>query len=277
MIKIRVLYFLLFLGLGIFSGCHGVNQKQVKNMPPPFKPNITAYEINDSLRVILNYNIFNNTFKDKAGFVKNIKRITCSLKSKGSIFRTFDMHIDTVKSPNTDELNFMMIAESNIFFPQRYPFEILSFEFKIIISDNVSYLLEKPYNDIIKSYSFDKKNTLDLIPIVEKVDPEKYFFGTAAKRRTVVKDEYLQSSENFRIDIISHKAIGIFNSNNKRNYTLSVGRVLPEEPGKLFLYSFFWNIKNNNDIKVTPGDYILKMSVPAKPSPYFVNLDFKVE
>ena len=274
---IRIYYYLLFVVILAFSGCQGVQVKKVHNIPPPFKPNVTAYEVNDSVRIILNYNIFNNTFKDKAAFVKNIKRITCSLKSKGTKFRTFEMRIDTLMVANQNNFNFVFLAVSNIFFPQRYPFDILSFEFNIIISDNVSYLLEKPYNDIIQTYNFDKKHAMDLIPVIEKLEPDNYFFGLAARRLNSVKEEYLPSSEDYRIDVYSRKGIEIFNTNFKKDYSLAIGHVQPEEPGKLFLYSYFWNIKNNNITKVTPGDYILKMSLPAKPSPYFISLDFKVE
>lgn len=262
----------------IEGGCLTPENKKKQVLPPPYKPVVKAFNFNDSVKIMLNYNLFKNTAKPKAAYIKSIDKITLNLKSRGSVYKSILMNLDTLHSnkPNDKYLDYSLLAEASVFFPQRYQFDLLSLEF-VINSDSVIYMLDRPYPDCYSECYVDKSKNLELFPIYEKIDGDNYFFGLAVKRLQIPEKEFLPNSENFRIDISSLKGITLFSTNYNANYAQVIGKVLPAETGKCFLYSYIWNGKNNSSIRMPLGDYQIRYTIPAKPTPYFISFPYRGE
>jgi hypothetical protein len=263
--------------IALIISCTSVPKEVQSNQLPPFKPNFYAIDRKDSIQIIFNYNDV-GTNKDKLEFINAINNITVNFKSSNK--KTIKSLILTKMIMKQTTVNYKMtttLLAQGFYVPNtRANIDPVTVELNIFM-DSTVYTMQRPYADFVRKFSFDNKNAMNLLPIVEKLDSVNYFIGLIALRKSMPGKEYLSSSEDFRVELFGPKGNLIWCTNYKQNYMQAKQPVKPLNIGDYYLYSTVWNGRNNNDVRILEGDFALKLSIPAQPNPYFVTLNMKTE
>lgn len=273
----RDIFIISIIFVTLFTACTSVQKDAQPNQLPPFKPNFYAINCKDSIQIIVNYNDI-GTNKDKLEFINAIRSVTVNLKNanrkiiKSIILPKMVMKQTTVYSKMTTTF----LAQSFYVPNGRLNTDPAMIELNIYL-DSSAYTIQRPFSDFVQNYIFDKKNAMNLLPMVEKLDSVNYFIGLIALRKSMPSKEYLSSSEDFRAELYGMKGNLIWSTNYKQNYMQAKQPVKPLNIGDYYMYSTVWNGKNNNGVNVNEGDLSMKLTIPAQPSPYFVTLNFKKE
>jgi hypothetical protein len=86
-----------------------------------------------------------------------------------------------------------------------------------------------------------------------------------------VPDEYLPSSEQFRIDIQNDRGETIWSSNHGMGYATAIGKVEPDVVGEESVFSIYWDGRSSlTHTTLSPGRYRVVAQIPAKPQPYML-------
>jgi hypothetical protein len=101
-------------------------------------------------------------------------------------------------------------------------------------------------------------------------------FALLAERLNVVNDEYLPSSEDFRVIIFNSNSDLIYNSDHEQNFLMVIKKVEPSGIGSKKEFEMIWNKKSNFNKTVTPGKYKANLMIPALPYSYSITLDFEI-
>lgn len=118
------------------------------------------------------------------------------------------------------------------------------------------------------------QETMTLTPSIEQ-KPEGILFVLNARRNAAsTAEEWMPSSENFRVQIISAKGGEIWNSAFKRNFLTVVGKVKPEEIGGTHRYEMLWAGGTNTKEAAPAGRYTARLVIPARPVPYAATIEF---
>jgi len=134
------------------------------------------------------------------------------------------------------------------------------------------------FNSFFDYSEIGNNGTMEIVPIITRLDSVSYIFGMFALRTAQVEKEYLPDSEHFRVEIFNHKFNTLWSSNFNINYTTQINKVHPTDIDSIHFYYTLWNGKGNN-LSLLPEyrDYKLKLSIPAKPYPYSYVSDFRLE
>lgn len=99
-------------------------------------------------------------------------------------------------------------------------------------------------------------------------------FVLEAERLRSVEDEFLPTSENFRVEVIDESGKTVWSTNYRVNFMQVIGEVEPTEPGATKVYTVWWNGKKNEGEFADPGTYTARMTIPAAPEPYILETKF---
>lgn len=102
-------------------------------------------------------------------------------------------------------------------------------------------------------------------------------FVLIAERIRVLEEEYLPSSEDFRIVLFNDYSELIFNSDFEKNFLMVIKDVEPKFIGDTKKHEYVWNKKSNQGKAVPPGMYKANLLIPAMPTPYSILLDVEIK
>ena len=273
----RSLLIVALIVIKLLTACTSVKKEVQANQLTPFKPNFYAIDWRDSLQIIVNYNDIGAN-KNKLEFINSIKSITVNLKNVNKkIIKSFILPKMIMKQTTVNSKITTTLLAQGFYIPnQRVNIDPATVELQIFM-DSTVYTLLRPFKELVSNFNFDNRNAMNLLPMVEKLDSVNYFIGMIALRKSMPGKEYLSSSEDFRAELFGPKGNLIWNTNYKQNYMQAKQPVKPLNIGDYYLYSTIWNGKNNNDVKISDGEFSLKLTIPAQPKPYFVTLNLKTE
>lgn len=112
-------------------------------------------------------------------------------------------------------------------------------------------------------------------PFIKNITDSSVVFGVEATRQADVEGEYLPSSEEFRIEIISQKGRLEWSSNYNKNFMQVISEVKPLKAGETHAYSIEWNGERNGGGKLAPGLYTIRAIIPARPKAYVTIFKFE--
>lgn len=101
-------------------------------------------------------------------------------------------------------------------------------------------------------------------------------FVLQAERLNVLKEEYMPSSEDFRVIVFNDNSDLIFNSDFEQNYLMVIKNVEPSVIGDTKIFEMSWNKKNNYGKIVPKGKYKANLMIPALPYSYSIIIDFEI-
>ncbi len=119
-----------------------------------------------------------------------------------------------------------------------------------------------------------RNEAMYLTPKVKYPDDGTVVFILEAERVKKVEDEYMPSSEDFRVEIMSDKAKVLWSSNYNKNYMMVVGDVLPKEVGETHFYEMKFTGEKNSGNELQPGKYTAFLVIPSKPNHYVRQIEF---
>lgn len=119
--------------------------------------------------------------------------------------------------------------------------------------------------------------SMALYPSVEVLSDSAVSFKLRMVRLKPLENEYLPTSEDYRVEVFSEKTTLIWSSNYSSNFLQVVSDVEPLKTGESKTHEIIWKCVNNSGKKVPPDNYIVKMTVPAKPNPYKATIKFRLE
>lgn len=132
----------------------------------------------------------------------------------------------------------------------------------------------KNQSKYLENITQPEEQALRLKPFVKKTDSVTVF-GLVAERKRDVEDEYLPTSENFRVEIMTPNGKTFWNSSHDKAFLQVIGEVEPVQKGDTEEYTMPWNGQTNAGKTLPEGEYNLRMTIPAKPNPYFVESKFQ--
>lgn len=137
---------------------------------------------------------------------------------------------------------------------------------------------------VLVACSSAKEKTIDkseLKPITMNSNLEKnddhILFITKAKRNYHREDEYLPSSEYFRVEIYNDKNDLIWNSSIGKSFMQMITDVLPKETGEEMVFQEKWEYRNNKKKRVGAGKYTAFLIIPAEPLQYKDTLEINLK
>lgn len=278
MVKI-ILIHLFALSVILFTSCSNIDRNLETLEPPPYKPNFKIYRCNDSLFFSLTYLSTNQSNRQRENFVKSLQNVYIHFRQNKRIIKT--LYLKPFKfSERINETSSIdaFVALSKYQFPSvSVRYNELSLDV-VIILNNRRFLTSGSFNSFFDNSEISNNATMEIVPIITRMDSVSYLFGMLALRTAQVENEYLPDSEDFRAEIFNHKFNTLWSSNFNKNYTTQINKVEPTEIDSMHFYYTIWNGKGNNLILLPEyRDYKLKLSIPAKPYPYSYVSDFRLE
>ena len=269
----------VILLLALFLSCSNVNKERMdKYKLPPYKPNVVVTNHHDSTIVTINYISISKNRNAKSEFISSINGFEVKIRLGDKLVRSMTMKPVRIVKPFNDNLMTYAVFSSGIFIIENTNIRIDQLAIEIIIGTNNSYYSYKKYiSDLSEDFNTDHASIMTMYPVIERIDTSQIAIGCFCKRTDFMKDEYLPSSEDFRAELRSRKGVLIWSSNYNMNYTMQIGKVQPENVDDVNLYLINWDYIGNNGKKIVTGDYGLKLIIPAKPTPYYVLTELKVD
>ena len=262
--------FILFSMLALVS-CTSVKENIVKKaIPQHVETEIRLVEKGDSLllSILLNEKFLPNNSE-------NLLMKINSISIKGEYYdknKQFFSKLDGTNIKKAGIIHHDFESSSVLYsFPiysknDILPNNLISLEIDLITHEGI-YNIRKTKSEL---FNISEK-ILKLIPLVLAKDETKIEFGILAYRYNLT-DEYIPNSEIFRLDVRNMKGKLIFNSQEGGNFMQVIYPVYPENIGEFFVYSYSWNLKDNDGADILDGDYSINMMIPALPKPYRTEL-----
>lgn len=261
-----MLFFLLI-------ACSSVNTK--KEQIIPIEPSINMIKADENNCILaFNMSATNDSKSAEHLFLRDIKEVNIK------VFEGTEL----IDSAIITRLEISGIAStegktsSTLFFRQPFNFtsrkiEDLFFIFEIKTSKEV-YEIRKMAAEIDKIQNKTSEAPLELIPSVSMQSDSTAVFSITATRLTNVVNEYIPSSEEFRVEILTAKGNLVWSSNFGMNYLQVILPVKPEKIGDTYKYSLEWNGQTNKGVPATPGNYTANLIIPARPNQYSSTIQF---
>lgn len=120
-----------------------------------------------------------------------------------------------------------------------------------------------------------EEEAMYLLPFAEKLEDGNVRFYMESRRNWKPTGEYIPDGEHFIIEIYTQKGNVIWSSSHGMNFTQAIGEVQPQTPGYMHVYEKLWDGKDNKDNPVPAGEYLVKMTIPAKPMAYSTKMNFE--
>lgn len=98
--------------------------------------------------------------------------------------------------------------------------------------------------------------------------------GCMAHRLIPRPDEFLPSSEQFRVIIRDTKAMEVYRSDAGMAFMQVITPVEPRDVGAYQRFSVFWRGTTSQGQNVPSGEYVAEMIIPAVPIPYSTSIAF---
>ncbi len=140
-------------------------------------------------------------------------------------------------------------------------------------ANNEFYAIERPCSQIFEQQQYLSGKGLIVVPYFEKSEGQSGVFGMFAYRINQI-EEYLPSSEDFRIEIVSQKGKTAFNSHKGQAFLTVIKEVNPQRVGSMYEYSYPWFGKSDGGYILLEGDYSARLFIPAVPNPYGKIINF---
>jgi len=267
--KNRTFLMLFFL----LIACSSVDTNKNKSLP--VEPNINLIKADEN-NCILAFNMLATSDSKSAEhlFLRDIKEV---------YIKVFE-GTEIIDSAIITRLEISGIAStegktsSTLFFRQPFNFtnrkiEDMLFVFEVKTSNEV-YEIRKLATEIDKIQNKPSEQPLELIPSVAMQNDSTALFTVTATRLANVINEYIPTSEEFRVEILSGKGNLIWSSNFGMNYLQVILQVRPEKIGDTYKYSLEWNGQTNKGVPATPGNYTANLIIPARPNQYSSTIQF---
>ena len=161
----------------------------------------------------------------------------------------------------------------NWLIPPKLDIKKLKYRF-MIFARNQFFNVTKTYDELQPKEQEKEMQAIILEPFVENVTVNSADFGAMAKRTKSVDNEYCPTSETFRVEILNHNGIPVWISGYGSAYLQVLTPVLPKETGDAHKYIVHWNGMQSNNTPLWPGEYTLRMIIPAKPEAYTTTMKF---
>ena len=268
-ILIIIPFFFLFL-----YGC-GTTQIIDKN-PPPYIPEVSISFNNNNALFNFSLQANKNDIKDKFDFINSITIVKIDVISKeDSVIHTLDFsQLDLKGTTNKETQTSLTISGvTNWILPAKINLKDYIYRFKIF-ANNKFYNMTKTYSQLHTEVE-EELSALSLEPYIAEQTYNSAIFGVVAKRNRIVENEYIPTSETLRVDILNQKGAVVWSSGMGQNFLQVINPVLPKSTGESHKYTVEWDGFASNRIPLNPGDYIVRMTIPAKPNPYTASIELK--
>lgn len=262
----------------ILMACSGINKDKLMDLKlPPFKPNLTVQSKNDSMRIDMNYFLVAYEKNAKSDFINSIKSVDININLGNRSIRSTKVKPEKInKQFGEFRMSYALFA-SAVFLLENKNLRQENLTVELVIATNSSiYSYKKSVDECLSMNISDNREVMDLLPTFYKIDTSTFAIGLLAKRNRMDNEEYLPSSEEMRAEVYSKMGSIIWSSNQDMNYTMQIGKVLPDSVDQTHLYLYQWDFMMNSGRKIPDGDYKIKLTIPAKPHPYFVISDFNL-
>ncbi len=261
----------LIMSALMIYGCS--TTKIIDKNPPPYSPDVNL--IVNSGNAVFNFSLkaVQQESQDKFDFINSITSVKLEiLTPEDTVFHTFEFSQLDIKGTTEKEKQTSLTVSGSVswMLPLKFNLEDMKFRYKIF-ANNKFYDFTKTYKDI---YTEAEENmpAITLEPFIENQTYTSAVFGVIAKRIKTVENEYIPTSEIFRVDILNQKGHIVWSSGYGQNFLQVVNPVLPVSKGETHKYTIEWNGKTSNQIPLIAGEYTLKMTIPAKPMPYTTSM-----
>ncbi len=122
--------------------------------------------------------------------------------------------------------------------------------------------------------AYQEAQPMDLTPFVVSRGDSALEIGVQAKRIFLLSDEYLPTSENFRVIISDEKGTVVWRSDAGMNFMQAITSVEPQTPNHIQRYAVVWNGQHTMGETVPPGTYKAELIIPARPRAYMNTVEF---
>ncbi|OGU10376.1 MAG: hypothetical protein A2X61_11330 [Ignavibacteria bacterium GWB2_35_12] len=268
----KLISILLLSALWIY-GCS--TTKIIDKNPPPYRSDVSL--LVNSGNAVFNFSMkaIQNDGQDKFDFINAITTVKLEiLTPEDTVFHNLEFTQLDIKGTTEKEKQTSLTVSGSVswMLPLKFNLEDMKFRFKIF-ANNKFYDITKTYDDIYTEAEEDMP-ALTLEPFIENQTYNSAVFGVIAKRNKTVENEYIPTSETFRVDILNQKEHVVWSSSYGQNFLQVLNPVLPASKGETHKYTMEWNGKTSNQIPLTAGEYTLRMTIPAKPTPYTTSMRF---
>jgi hypothetical protein len=264
---ITVLIFLLY-------GCGST--KIIDKNPPPYQPKLSMKARPGAATFYFSLKADTSALQDKLDFINSISYVRLEiLNPKDSVIYKFDIEQLELegKTGKDQQTALSTTGSADWYIPPKIDLKELKYRFKLF-AGNQFFNVTKTYDELQAKESENEMQAVVLEPFVENVTANSADFGAIAKRMKNVDNEYCPTSDTFRVDILNHNGISVWSSSYGLESLQVLTPVLPKEKGETHKYTVHWNGMQSNVIPLFPGEYTLKMTIPAKPEPYTATLKF---
>ncbi len=257
--------FLLSFCIFICFSCS--SSKYILNESPDYlKDKIILSQQNDS--IYFNINLFTiDKYENLCyNFFKQIDSINIKIKSEqfNKDVKIYKNDINIIGIPSNIEGNTIVLPIN------------LKYELTEKNINNVSIILDIYYGlNYIRTQKEirlnDNPEILSLFPVILNENDKSIEFAVLAVRNKI-KEEFIPSSEELRLEVLNFKGRQIYSSQTGINFLQIILPVFPENIGNYYLYKQTWDFKTDENNLVVPGKYTINLMIPALPTPYKVNL-----
>ena len=267
--KNRTFLMLFFL----LIACSSVTPK--KEQKPPIEPNINLIKSDkNNYTITLNMSAVNDSKSPEHLFLRDMQEIEIKVFENSKF-------IDSTRITKFEISSITAIdgkVSSTLFFRQPFNFinrkiKDLSFLFYFKTSKEI-YEIRKLAAEIDKNENKPSEEPLELVPSVAMENDSTAVFSLTATRLAKVINEYIPTSEEFRVEVLSGKGNLVWSSNFGMNYLQVILQVKPEKIGETHKYTLEWNGQTNKGMPATPGNYTANLIIPARPNHYSSTIQF---
>jgi len=261
---------LLFL---LVIACSSVDRKNEQKLP--IEPNINLIKSDkNNYTITLNMTAANDSKSPEHLFLRDMQEIEIKVFENSKFIDSARITKFEISSMTANDGK----VSSTLFFRQPFNFinrkiKDLSFVFYFKTSNEV-YEINKQSNEIEKIQDNASEEPLELVPSVAMQNDSTAVFSLTATRLANVINEYIPTSEEFRVEILSGKGNLVWSSNFGMNYLQVILQVKPEKIGETHKYSLEWNGQTNKGVPAPPGNYTANLIIPARPKHYSSTIQF---
>jgi len=133
---------------------------------------------------------------------------------------------------------------------------------------DVSVLTSSDHLVFSERVAYERATPVDLLPFSFKSSDSLLTIGAIAVRVYKPKEEYLPSSERFRVIISDQQGNVVWRSDAGTQFLTLVGSIEPSLEGRSERYAIPWNGVDLQGNAVRTGSYQCELIIPARPSQY---------
>ncbi|MDQ1266095.1 MAG: hypothetical protein QG635_1247 [Bacteroidota bacterium] len=269
MMKIKSLFLLMIIAA---IGCSSTSNKQ-KTVITEIPAAPALYYLEDDSTGFF-YMALGGSYKlssEQSEFINSIKSVSFNLYDSAN-----NRHSIYILEKLED--NFGKVGLSELFCLYSISLDISTFnigsKLKVIFDCGDKYYYVDSNLKSLREVTYKNSKPLILLPYIESKKADSINFSMYAIRHHEPDDEYLPSSEDFRLTIRSPKGKLIWVSNYGSDFLTVVGTIKPQNTGGYEKYSCLWNFRNNSGDISPQGLYNAELTIPAKPNNYFTQFEF---